>query len=70
MAKSKFIKANAQIAQGLASGFQTIQDTVTGAYTNIEDCFVEQYLTREDETVADAKIRLKQDRNRSRKSSL
>lgn len=61
MARSKIVKANEKIAEGVTDGFRKIQDAVVGRYTKIEDKFVEQYLTREGESVADAKKRLKQE---------
>lgn len=62
MAKSKLVKANEKIAEGVTGGFQKIQDAVVGGYTKIEDLFVAQYLTHDGETVADAKNRLKQEK--------
>lgn len=72
MAKSKLIKANQKIAEEVSSGFKTmssgivngfnkISDGVVNAYTKIEDKFVDEYLTKDGETVADAKKRLKQE---------
>ncbi|MDD3020906.1 MAG: hypothetical protein PHX61_08020 [Alphaproteobacteria bacterium] len=59
MAKSKIVKVNKQIAHTLVSRFERVEDTVVGAYTKIEDKFVDQYLTRDGESIADAKKRLK-----------
>lgn len=59
MAKSKLIQVNETIAEKVVSKFETIENTVTGSYTKIEDAFVDRYLTREGETVEDAKKRLK-----------
>ena len=61
MAKSKLVKANEKIAEGVTGGFQKIQDAVIGGYTKIEDKFVALSLTRDGESVADAKKRLKQE---------
>lgn len=61
MAKSKLVKANEKIAKNVTSGFQKISDTVVGAYTKIEDRFVDQYLTKDGETVDEAKKRLAQE---------
>ncbi|MGM9941459.1 MAG: hypothetical protein ACI32N_05655 [Bulleidia sp.] len=41
MAESEFVKVNEKIAEKVVSGYQTIEDTVTGAYRKIEDSFVE-----------------------------
>lgn len=59
MARSKFIAANKKIAKGVTEGFAHINHTVVSGYTKIEDAFVDQYLTRDHETVAEAKERLK-----------
>lgn len=61
MAKSKLVKVNEKIAEGVTGGFQKIQNAVVGGYTKIEDKFVEQYLTHDGETVEEAKARLKQE---------
>lgn len=60
MAKSKLVKANQKIATTVVNGFGKIQDGVVETYTKIEDKFVDQYLTRDGESVADAKKRLKE----------
>lgn len=61
MAKSKLVEANEKIAETVTGGFQKIQHAVVSSYTKIEDRFVDQYLTREGESIADAKKRLKQE---------
>lgn len=70
MAKSKIVKANEKIAEavtdgykkiekGVVDGFKKIEQGVVSGYTKIEDKFVDAYLTREGETVEEAKARLK-----------
>ena len=49
MAKSKLVKANEKIEKAVVSG-----------YTKIEDKFVDEFLTKDGESVEDAKKRLKQ----------
>ena len=61
MAKSKLIRANEKIAQAVTEGFSKIERGVVGGYEKIEDRFVEAYLTRDGETVAQAKERLRQE---------
>ena len=61
MAKSKLVKANQAVARAVSSAFGQIETTVVGGYTKIEDAFVDQYLTRDGETVAEAKARLKRE---------
>ena len=69
MAKSKIVKANEKIADGVVKGYKKIEDGVVGGYKKIEegvvggfgkmtDKFVDQFLTQEGETVEDAKKRL------------
>lgn len=61
MAKSKIVKANEKIAEKVTGTFENIKDTVVGGYSRIEDAFVDRYLTKDGETVADAKERLKKE---------
>lgn len=69
MAKSKLVKANEKIAEGVTTGFQKMSDGVTtgfqkmsdgvvGGYRKIEDAFVDRYLTHDGETIEEAKVRL------------
>ncbi len=59
MAKSKVVKVNEKIAEAVVSGYKKVETTVVGGYQKIEDTFVDQFLTQEGESVADAKERLK-----------
>lgn len=61
MAKSKLVKANEKIAEKVVGTYQKIEDTVVGGYTKIEDAFIDRYLTKDGETVEEAKKRLKQE---------
>lgn len=69
MAKSKLVKANEKIAEGVVDGYKKIErgvvegftkmeNAVVGAYKKVEDSFVDQFLTKEGESVEDAKARL------------
>lgn len=69
MAKSKIVKANEKIAEAVVEGYQKIEDGVVGGYKKVEsgvvygfnritDKFVDQFLTREGESIEDAKKRL------------
>ncbi len=51
-------KVNAEIEDAVTGGFQKIESAVVGAYKQVEDAFVGRFLTREGETVEDAKKRL------------
>ena len=59
MAKSKLVKANEKIAEKVVGTFEKIEDTVVCGYTKIEDAFVDRYLTKDGETIEQAKQRLK-----------
>lgn len=70
MAKSKIANASEKIAKGVVDGYKKIEKgTVDGykkiekgvvdGYTKIEDKFVDRYLTKDGESVEEAKARLK-----------
>lgn len=59
MAKSKIARTNQRLAQKVVKSYKKIEDGVVSSYTKIEDRFVDMYLTREGETVQQAKERLK-----------
>ncbi len=69
MAKSKLVQTNEKIAKGVGEGYKKIEKGVVGGYKKIEggvvegfttitDKFVDAFLTKEGETVADAKKRI------------
>lgn len=69
IAKSKLEKANEEIAETVVSGYKKMEDGVVGGYKKIEhgvvrgftkmtDKFVDQFLTRDGESVEEAKKRL------------
>lgn len=58
MAKSKLAKANQRIAEEVVGGYKKIEEAVVGGYNQIADQFVDQYLTREGESVEEARKRL------------
>ncbi len=70
MAKSKIIKTGKKIAdsvvggyekieKGVTDGYKKIEKGVVDGYTKIEDKFVDLYLTKDGESVEEAKKRLK-----------
>jgi len=70
MAKSKIVEANGKIAEavvggykkiesGVLEGYKKIETGVVDGYSKLEDKFIDQFLTREGETVEDARKRLK-----------
>lgn len=64
MAKSRLTAANKKIEKSVTEGFAKINHAVVDGYTKIEDAFVDRYLTRDGETVGEAKERLKQDKRK------
>ena len=61
MAKSKLIEANEKLAEKVVDTYKKIEDTVVGGYTKIEDAFVDRYLTKDGESIEEAKARLKRE---------
>ncbi len=59
LAKSKIVKASEKIADTVVGGYKKIEKGVVDGYTKIEDKFVDDYLTKDGETVEEAKARLK-----------
>lgn len=84
MAKSKLVKANEKIAEGVTGGYKKIEQGVVGGYKKIEegtvsgfnkmtDKFVNHFLTKEGESVEEAKARLaeeQKEREEKRKAGL
>lgn len=59
MAESKIVKGYKKVESATVSGYKKVEKGVVDAYTKIEDKFVDRYLTRDGETVEEAKQRLK-----------
>jgi len=69
MAKSKIVAANKKIEEAVVGGYKKIEDGVVGGYKKIEngvvggfnkmtDKFVDNYLTKDGESVEEAKKRM------------
>lgn len=58
MAKSKFVKVNQKIVDEVVGGYKVIENGVVGTFNKISDAFVDQYLTKDGESIEAAKIRL------------
>ncbi len=69
MAKSKLVKVNKKveetvvggykkIEEGVVGGYKKIEDSVVGGFGKVTDKFVDNYLTKDGESVEDAKKRL------------
>ena len=57
MAKSKLVKANEKIAEKVTGTYHKVENTFVNGYTKIEDAFVARYLTKDGESVEEAKKR-------------
>lgn len=73
MAKSKIVKANEKIADCVVNGYKNIENGVVDGYKKMEEGvvqtfekisgrFVDHYLTKDGETVEDAKKRLEKEK--------
>lgn len=58
MAKSKLIEANKKIEEKVVGAYKAVENGVVGAYKKVEDKFVDSFLTKDGETVEDAKERM------------
>lgn len=69
MARSKIVEANEKIAEnvvggykkieeGVVSGYKKIEEGAVGGFNKIADKFVDSFLTKEGETVEEARERL------------
>ena len=61
MVKSRLVKANEKIAEKVTEGYKKIENGVVNGFTKITDGFVDQFLTRDGESVQEAKARLAED---------
>lgn len=53
------IEVNIQIEEKVVGTYEKIEHAVVNGYTKIEDAFVNRYLTKDGESVEEAKERLK-----------
>lgn len=58
MAKSKLLQANKKIEKTIVESYKKVESGVLDGYQRIENKFVDLYLTQDDETIAQAKQRL------------
>ncbi len=72
MAKAKIVKKTEKISdtvtggykkieKGVVDGYKKVESTAVNGYTKIEDKFVDSFLTKDGETVEQAKERIKKD---------
>lgn len=58
MAKSKLVKVSKKIEEGVVASYKKIEDGAVGGFNKIADKFVDNYLTKEGESVEEARARL------------
>lgn len=61
MAKNKLVEENEKIAEAVVGGYKKIETGVVEGFTKMTDAFVDQFLTKDGETVEQAKARLAQE---------
>ena len=59
MAKSKLVKVNQKIEKTVVEGYKIIENGVVGGFEKLTDKFVDEFLTKDGESVQDAKKRLR-----------
>lgn len=59
--------SKSKIENAVVGSYKKIENKVVNTYTKIEDKFVDKYLTKDGETVEDAKKRLKREEQERRK---
>ena len=81
MAKSKLVKVNKKIEEGVVSGYKKIEEGVVESYKKIEegavggfnkivDKFVDNFLTKEGESVEEARARLAKEEKEREEASV
>ncbi len=68
MAKSKLVKANEKISEHVVVGYKKIENGVVGGFGKISDAFVDEFLTKDGESVEEAKERLAREQQARRKA--
>lgn len=58
---SKIRHANKKIEKAVVSSYKKVENSVVGSYKKIEDKFVDIFLRNDDETIEEAKIRVKKE---------
>ena len=54
---------NKKIEETIVEGYKKIEDTVVGSYKKVEDKFVDKFLRNDNETIEEAKERVKQEQD-------
>ena len=62
MAKSKLVETNEKIAEKVVDGYKKFENCIVDGFTGMTDAFVDQFLTKEGESIEDAKKRLEKEK--------
>lgn len=62
MAKSPLVKVNQKITEKVVGTHNAIANAVVGGFTSISDGFVDQFLTKDGESIEEAKQRFAEER--------
>ena len=60
-ATEKIVEGYEKIEDGVVTGYKKVEDTVVGNFNKMTDKFVGKFLTRDGETLEDAKARIAED---------
>ena len=66
MAKSKLVKLNQKIEEQVVGGYKKIEKSSVSGFQKIADRFVDAYLTKDGESIEDAKVRLTQEKSQEK----
>lgn len=58
MEKSKLVETNEKITEGVVSGYKKIEERAVSGFNKMADKFVDNFLTKEGESVEEAKVRI------------
>lgn len=58
MAQSKLVKLNQKIEEQVVGGYKKIEKSSVAGFQKIADRFVNAYVTKDGESIEDAKVRL------------
>ena len=70
MARSRFIRSNRQIQKKVVNCYKNIEHAVVGGYGKVEEIFLDQFLTHENESAEEAKKRLRKKNRENKKGGL
>lgn len=69
MAKSKLVAANKKIEEAVVGGYKKIENGAVSGFNKMVDVFVDNYLTKDGESVIDARKRLANEEQARREKS-